>query len=371
MLPTLTALVLAIQGSPACIPLTNNLDVFADVKICPGVYAFDDPDEDGVIRVRASGVTVDLSGVTIVSTLSKGYGVVADGVDAATIRGAAIHGFRSAVLVRGGGAHLIERCDLSHNRKRPVFNSAADFLAVWPDLDGQIALDQIGDGVVLHQVQRSFVRHCTMTDQQNGIGLFQCDEITVESNDCSSNEGWGIHVHRSNHCLISHNKADNCFNKTSRYCHDVQQDGCDTAALLLIKASNDNLVIGNSLRNGGDGIFSAAQESAIHWGADRNVYVENDCSLAKHICMEATFTDENQFLYNVADKAGRYGVWLGYSTDAVVEGNSLRENKLAGISNESAARIRVTGNDIARNGVGVELRRGTFPLLDQDSSEYV
>jgi parallel beta-helix repeat protein len=373
----LVSLLFAIAAAPAraqsdgCVPLVSDMDVYADVKICPGTYLIDDAAEDGVLRIKASGVHVDLEGVTLKSTLMKGWGILADGVDGVTITQGRIEGFRGAVLLQNGMGHLVQDSVLSFNRKRPVTHTGADFLSVWPDFPGQLAADQIGDGVVLVNVGYSAVRGCRTSDQQNGIGLFGCSHVEVVGNNCSGNEGWGIHVRRSSDSLIAQNYADDCFNKVSTWCKQVQQDGCDTAALLLIKDSNDNKVFDNSLRNSGDGVFSAAQEGATHWGADRNEYVRNDCSFAKHIGLEATFTEENVFLENVAAACGRYGFWLGYSRNVLVRGNFIEGNAFAGISNESVQHARYEDNLIRANQVGVELRRGTFSLLNQDSRDHV
>jgi len=358
------------DGAP-CVPLVANMDVFDDVKICPGVYAIDDPEADGVLRIRASGVHVDMEGVTLVGSQMSGYGILANGFDDVTITKATIRGFRAAVFLRNGSGHHVAECVLSDNRKRPVTHTAADFLSVWPDLSGQFAADQIGNGVLLDNVTDTQVRGNVMRNQQNGIGLFTCSSIELLGNDCSDNEGWGIHVHRSSNNMIAYNNADNCFNKVSTYCHNVQQDGCDTAALLLLKASHDNEVRNNSLRNSGDGVFSAAREGGTHWGADRNEYVQNDCSFAKHIGLESTFADANVFERNIASNAGRYGFWLGYSTNAIVRNNRIDDNASAGISNESVMHCRYEDNQILRNRIGVDLRRGTFTLLNQDSRDHV
>ena len=354
-------------AAQACVSLTNNMDVTGDVVICPGTYAFDDPEGDGVIRVKASGVRIDMQGVILNGSQMDGYGIVSDGFDGVEVRGANISGFRAAILLRQGSGCLVEGCGLSGNRKRPVTHTAGDFLAVWPDWTGQLAADQIGNGVALVEVSSSVVTGNVCRDQQNGIGLFQASGVEVSGNDCSDNEGWGIHVHRSSDCAILGNTADNNYNKVSTYCHQVQQDGCDTAALLLIKDSSRNLVAYNSLQNSGDGVFSAAREGTTQWGTDDNVYLENDCSWAKHIGIESTFADGCVFRGNRCDHAGRYGFWLGYSTNALIARNSIQYNSWAGISNESTQDVRYQYNLVRGNGIGIELRRGTFWGLDQDS----
>jgi parallel beta-helix repeat protein len=358
------------RAGGTCVPLTDGMVVTTDVKICPGTYFIADPEEDGVIRVGAPGVAIDLTGVVLIGE-GKGWGIRSQVFDAVSVLGGSIQGYRAALLFEGGQGHLVQGCDLSFNRKRPVQNGPGDFLAVWPDFAGQMAADQIGDGVVLVGVSYATVRDCRMSYQQNGIGLFQSSFCVIADNDCSYNQGWGIHLRRSSDNQILSNRADRCFNKASSWCHAVQQDGCDSAALLLIKASDRNLVSGNALRDSGDGVFSAAQEGATFWGTSDNRYERNDCRFAKHIGIEATFSDRNVFERNDVSGAGRYGFWLGYSRDPRVRSNRIEGCKLAGISNESVQRARYESNRIALNATGVELRQGTFDLLQQDSRDHV
>ena len=358
------------DAQAACVPLTDGMVVTSDVTICPGTYVVADPEEDGVIRVGASGVMIDMTGVTLVGA-GMGWGILSDGFDAVSVLGGTIRGYRSAILIKGGQGHLVQGADLSRNRKRAVQNGPGDFLAVWPDFAGQLAADQIGNGVVLVGVSHATVLGCRMVDQQNGIGLFQSDHCTIRDNECSWNEGWGLHLHRSSDNTVESNRADRCFNKESDWCHTVQQDGCDTAALLLIKGSHRNLVRHNRLRAGGDGIFSAAQEGGTLWGTDDNRYVANDCRFAKHIGIEATFSDRNVFEGNHVGAAGRYGFWLGYSRDPILRGNRIEGCKWAGISNESVQHALYQDNVVVGNAIGIELRRGTFYALAQDSRDHV
>jgi parallel beta-helix repeat protein len=361
-----------VSTQPCIVPADDTI-VVSDAVVCPGTYNVVDANEDGILRTFASGVTVNFAGATLAGS-GTGYGVVAQNVSGVTLLGGssgAIRGFRSAVLLTDGANHLVEGLDLSNNRKRPLQHTVADFLAVWPDWDEQVTRDQIGNGVVLLRVTDSTIRGNVMRNQQNGIGLFESHRVLIENNNCSDNQGWGLHLHRSSDNTVRDNVADNNHLAASTYCHDVQQDGCDTAAILVIKDSNDNLVEGNSLRNSGDGVFSGAQESAVHWGADRNRYVDNDVSLAKHIGIESTFSDANELLGNLIQGCGRYGVWLGYSKNATIADNTITGNAIAGIANESAQSIEVRDNAIDGNGTGVLLWRGSFPFVDQDSQDYV
>lgn len=149
-----------------------------------------------------------------------------------------------------------------------------------------------------------------------------------------------IHMRRSSSNLVAHNAADHCHPTRSEYCRTAQNNGCDSASLLLIKDSNDNLVINNSLTDGGDGIFSAAMGPAdpscppsptpcpdcCHWGTDRNVYERNDVRFARALCMESTFAFDNVFKSNRATNCSIAGAWLGYSVNASLIDNDLSDS---------------------------------------------
>ncbi len=147
-------------------------------------------------------------------------------------------------------------------------------------------------------------------------------------------------------------------------CH-YQEAGCDTAAILVIKDSNDNLVQGNSLRNSGDGVFSAAQEGSTHWGADRNRYLSNDVSQAEHIGIESTFSDQNELINNTIQACDRYGIWLGYSKNALIRGNMTLDNVIAGNTyfGESfpSSVVNIMGFITAAPFISVMVKGGNLP----------
>lgn len=218
------------------------------------------------------------------------------------------------------------------------------------------------------------MRNCSMTDQQNGIGCFGCTRVQIMDNNCSHNEGWGIHLRRSSFNLVHGNHADHCHPTRSDYCRTAQNNGCDSASLLLIKDSNDNIITNNSLTDGGDGIFSAAMGPAddscpprstpcpncCHWGTDRNTYAFNDVRFARALCIESTFAFDNIFRSNLATHCSIAGAWLGYSVNASLIDNDLSDSP-TGVSDQSAINISLIGNRILRNGIGVLTNQGSFP----------
>jgi parallel beta-helix repeat protein len=345
----------------AVTPLRNNMVIESDIVAPPGTYRFPDPEEDGALIVGADNVTIDLNGAVLDGGGFQGYGIRNDGHSNVTIKNGTIRGYRAGILVENATANRIERNTLSDNRNRPARNDVGDFLDVWLEWTAMLVADQIGDGVILRATDHTLVDGNTMTGQQSGIGLFDSDSNTITNNDASDNDGWGIHLHRSRDNLIQDNRANNVYDRESTYCRDVQQDGCDTAALLIMKGSHRNRVVRNELRNSGDGFFLGG----FHEGANDNVVTANDASAAKHIAFEATYADGNVFTNNTAMGAGRAGFWLGGSTNAVVRGNAITGNRGAGIANEGARDMKIELNVIADNRGGGIL---VTPLAGQPRS---
>lgn len=165
------------------------------IVVCPGEYIVSLPsNSSAAISVAASNVTLSMENVRLEPAAARkfeGWGVRAQSVDGLKLLGGRIAGFRAAVLIEGGTGHSVSSAVLSHNRLRGVTGTPSDFLSVWPEFDGQLAVDSIGDGVVLINVSDSTVRNCSMTHQQNGIGCFGCANVQIVGNNCSNNEGWG------------------------------------------------------------------------------------------------------------------------------------------------------------------------------------
>jgi parallel beta-helix repeat protein len=361
------------QQSLSCVRPRDNLDITKSTTLCPGNYTLNDVAGDGLIRIKTSGIQLTLTGVTLRGD-DSGYGVVARNVSNVTVTSTTaqrgiLRGFRAGVFIEGGGGHRVTNLDVSNNRRRPLTGGGGDFLLVWPDFAEQLAADQIGNGVLLKDVNGATIANNMARFQQNGVGLFGSQNVTVKDNNCSNNRGWGIHLHRSSNNTIVTNVADDVNLADSTFCHSEQDDGCDSAGILVIKASNDNTVRSNSFKRGGDGIFSGGRENTTHWGADRNKYIGNDVTGAKHLGIEATFADSLLVENNVVHDASRSGIWLGYSTNSIVRGNSIQRSGWSGIDNDSALNIEISNNRIIGSAQhGIHLRQEN--PAGQESAKY-
>ena len=353
------------DGGGEPVALTNDMVITASIVAAPGTYDFADTEEDGALIVGADDIVIDLNGAVLAGGGSgRGYGVRVNGHSGVTIRNCVIGGYRAAIFVEDGGDHVIEDCDLSGNHERPASHTAADFLGVWHEYPEMVAADQIGNGVVLLNSHGNTIRRNTVQRQQNGVGLFGSDRNVITDNDVSGVEGWGFHLTGSSDNRFERNVANDIYDHVSTYCRDVQADGCDAAAVLIIKGSDRNVFVDNEIKNSGDGIFLAGFDGITRWGADDNEFTRNDATGSKHHAFEATFADGNTFTDNIADQAGRVGFWLGGSTDSVVTGNTITRNAWAGIWNQGARGMEIAGNTIADNtgqgGIYLEPLSGDF-----------
>ena len=137
--PAIVALALALPSTPAtglgdgrahaaapCIRLSRpGTQVQGDVRVCPGRYRIADPAERGVLIAAASGTRIDLAGVTIESGDSVpdryvGIGVASRGVDAVTVLGGTVRGFRFGVRLEGGRNHRLSGMELSGSRRQSL-----------------------------------------------------------------------------------------------------------------------------------------------------------------------------------------------------------------------------------------------------------
>src|SRR5919112_6454169 len=115
LLLPLAALVSAARpaATEACLrPSRAGTQVQGEVRVCPGRYRIPDPAERGVIIAAASGTRIDLTGVVLESGDSVpsrfvGVGIGSRGVDAVSITGGTVRGYRYGVRIEGGKNHRV------------------------------------------------------------------------------------------------------------------------------------------------------------------------------------------------------------------------------------------------------------------------
>lgn len=351
---TLFTLCLSVSAfSQTVVPLTDNMEIASNsnIRIQRGNYTYGDAAKDGVIRiVNKENITIDGDSVQVTGTGFQGFLIYIENSRNITIRNfKSVKNYYYAVSARQSADLKINDNNFSFNKKDTL-----GWIFIWTD-----HTEALGGGVLMHQCTGSELYGNTMTQQNDGIALYECDDITIHNNILNWNCGFGIRMNFTDNCNIHHNDCSHVNRKT---------DPSDCAAILLIVANN-NIVEYNNLTYSGDGVFLGQYEySQI---PNNNYFGYNDCSYSPHNAIEATFADGNIYKGNLCNYS-HYGFWLGYSFNSVVEDNEIIGNFQSGIAVDRGFRNTFKNNVIKGNPYGFELWEGGIisPYGDQFSHDY-
>ncbi|MCC6739360.1 MAG: right-handed parallel beta-helix repeat-containing protein [Planctomycetia bacterium] len=357
----------SIQVSVELLSVKDDVDVTSDVRVKPGTYRVSDAKGDGVLRIRKSGVTLDLTGVTLVGSPDgaapdtfEGIAVRAEGVTGVKIVGGTFRGYRGGVYLKDCAGVTIEGADVSDNRAQRLKSTptrcddGADWLAPHFNDDNRW-WTLYGAGIYVDHGRDVTIAACRGRRTQNGIVLRNSEGCAVFDCDMSWMSGWGIALWRSSGNEISHNRFDYAVRGYSFGRYDRGQD---SAGILLFEQCSDNVIAYNSATHGGDGIFMYAGHETTQrtgeGGCNRNLLYRNDFSHAVANAIECTFSVGNRFVENRLDDSN-YGIWAGYSIDTLIAGNTCRDARIAGVAIEHGSNTTIEGNTFERCRTGVEL----------------
>lgn len=362
------------------VPVTDNLQISASTKLKPGVYTVSDAGADGVIQVVGDNVTVDGTGVTIVSANpGAGFGVAAKNRRNFTLKNVTVRGFDYGVTVENSSGVRIVDSTITGNRK----DTTTCFL--------DIRTGRRGGGILFQNVTASLVQGNRLYNQSTGLEMIGSSGNKVldnetslgpEGNEAQQNSCWGIRLERSANNLLRGNRAD--YVNRERYactqecrgagicggCREPSAPGeClipgDSAGILLV-ASNGNQVVSNTFTHSGDGFFIG---NGFEVASNDNYVYGNDGSAAPANAFEATFSRGNVFENNEAS-ASNYGFWLGYSYRTRVTRNNIVSNRTVGVEIEHGYQNEIDNNVIWKNQFGVYLRADPLcvaPNWDQNN----
>jgi parallel beta-helix repeat protein len=311
------------HGAAPCLrPTRAGTQVQGDVRVCPGQYRIADPSEHGVLIAAGSGTRIDLSGVTLESGDSLperyvGVGVASRGVDAVTILGGTVRGYRFGIRLEGGRDHRLSGIDVSGSRRQLLRSTearadSADRL----DVTGLDASERYGAGVLLRGTVSAAVTGIIAHAAQNGIGLVDATGSYVSGNDLSDNSGWAVHLFRSSHNTILRNDASR-----TRRCPAPAD--CGAAAILLREGSDSNTIAENDLTASAMGVLVTGQRPLTRPSLGNLVY-RNDASLAGLAAFAARATLALSFIENRADSTGAGFELIG------LHGGRVRSNTIIG-----------------------------------------
>lgn len=368
----LTALLLLLVCAPAMAddkkPLQPTMDdvvLTRSARIGPGTWVVADANGNGVIRITASGVTLDLGKAALVGAQDvdpdalTGVGIHVKDASNVTIRGGSIRGYKIGIRAENAPGLVIENVDCSENfrqrlKSTPEREDPSDWLRPHDNEKGEWEA-KYGAGISLTNCKGATVKRCRVNDGQNGLLLTRCVRCTVMENDFSFNSGWGIALYRSRRCTVAGNFCDWCVRG---YSHGVYHRGQDSAGILVFEQCRENVFVGNSATHGGDGFFLYAGNETTEktgvGGSNDNLVFENDFSHAVANGIEATFSENNTFVRNDCSDSD-HGVWAGYSRRSLIGGNKIESCKTAGVSIEHGQENRIVANRITSAPAGVHL----------------
>jgi len=345
------------------VTLGPGLVISRSVVVRPGVYRLRPVAPDSVvIRIRGSGITVDMTGVVLAGAdesdapdQARGIGVLIDGGERITLRHARIRGYRIGILARAVRGLTLRQNDVSYNWKPrlwsgPGHESLVDWLYFHQNEKDEWL--RYGAGMFLLDVRGGEIRDNLARQGMNGLQMVRTEGVRVWNNDFSYLSGLGIGLYRSSRNTIMHNRLDYCVRG---YVHGVYRRGQDSAALLLYEQSSHNVVAYNSMTHSGDGVFLWAGQSTMDTGkggANDNLFFGNDVSFAVANGIEATFS-RNRFIGNLSE-GSEFGLWGGYSWGSEIRDNTFRRN-VTGVAIEHGQDNLIAGNAFIGDTTAIRL----------------
>lgn len=325
---------------------TDAMHIEQDTRFKPGVYYVPNG-----LDILEDGITLDGGGALLVGKARNGNAVRLHGRQQVTIKNLRVAEFKIGIEARHCNHITIQGCQIRCTAEIPA-NTI--FLDVWRNCERTY-----GGAILLEHVRDSQVLDCDLQHQMNGLHTYHCQALMVRGCNASYNSGWGFHLYETSDSVFEDNYADYCCRYQPRGTNQGHL-GADAAGFLIVHNSCRNIFRRNYARLSGDGFFLAGlapgqPEGEFELcGCNENLFEENDASLSPNIAFEATFSKGNIFRGNQANRSN-YGFWLGFSSENLVELNTILSNRSAGIAVENGVKMQVSGNQILDNQHGMLL----------------
>ena len=313
--------------------------------------------KEGTVQIYGHDFVVDFAGTKLTGD-GKGIGIHIFDAKNVTLKNANISRCLWGVVIeRSQNVKLID-CKTSENSD----------LAAGTEIDesGTQPEDQWGGGILIRDSARCTVQNCVSQYQWDGIDVISCVDCDIKNSDFSYNGNWGVHFWNSSKNSFKNNRAIWCTTGSGKLFQALTGwQTYDSQAVGIDHNSNDNLIEGNDLRFGGDGIFIRANEGPQEPGSvvppknpsNRNILRNNDCSFSPNNAIEVDFVDGTVIEGNNCSNSN-YGMWLGYSRNCIVR------NNLCINDSHHAIEIENGRNDlIEQNIFGFEKERADSQLI--------
>lgn len=323
----------------------DGMTLNASTTLRPGTYYLPKG-----ISITADNITVQAHGVHLVGNKGNGVGISLHARKNVTLEGIELSHFHYGIRAENCINLTIQETTI---RATPTVPPATIPLNVWQPLASAYSAACLLVGCNYSTLCNNDLQH-----NMNGISLYDCNHMNVRRNCVNYAAGFGIHLNGTSDSLCEDNAADFC----TRYVppdasapeNDIGMIGAYAVGFLILNGSNRNVFRRNTARMCGDSFFLCSYEENSARRADDNIFEENDGSWTPGIAFEATFSRGTIYRNNTAYYS-KYGFWLGYSWDALLENNRVCGNRLAGIAVENGRHCTVQNNAISDNAYGILL----------------
>lgn len=153
-----------------------------------------------------------------------------------------------------------------------------------------------GGGILLQGNSNASVVNSTVWGGTIGVASVRSVNNKIVGNNLSNANGWGVYL------TLTHNSyvVNNTLNDVNRGCTGPDgffyQSGCESAGFACAGCQH-SIVVGNTCTRAGNCYYA---DGLGGMKSNANKFFNNYCAAANNNCFEVTYTQGNQFDYNVA-----------------------------------------------------------------------
>jgi parallel beta-helix repeat protein len=318
---------------------------------------------DALIIIEGKDIVVDFNQAVLQGSNDKTYPnefyglalLIKKGSRNITIRNAAIHGYKIAIMADSVENLVIDHCDLGYNWRQHLHSNRdrediSDWMSYHKNDHGEWL--RYGAAIYLLNCKKTVISNNIVTGGQCALLMTGSVNAEIYDNDFSFNSGLGIGMYRSSNNKIYHNRLD--YNVRC-YSDGKYKRGQDSAGILVFEQSSDNIFAFNSATHSGDGFFLWAGQTTMDTGkggCNDNFIYGNDFSYAPTNGIEVTFS-RNLIMKNIM-RGCDHGVWGGYSFETDITDNTFADNRI-GIAIEHGQNINIALNSFTGDHTGIKL----------------
>lgn len=255
-----------------CTPATAlPQNVTRSILLCPNqTYA--------PFRVTGSNLTVYGDPTALIQGAPRGYGITVTGNNVTLV------GVRVAANTHPADLNkwlcLFEACTYSTMYQNETVRGGHNY----------------GGGILLQDNANAAVLGSTVWGGTIGVASVRSNNNKIIGNTLSNLNGWGAYLMFTENNLV----AKNTFDDVNRGC--VAPDGfyygsgCESAGFACVGCQN-SMVVSNTCARAGNCYYATGDGGLA---SNANKFFNNHCAAASNNCFEITFSQGNQFDYNVA-----------------------------------------------------------------------